>query len=87
MSETSRHDRLTEDRDRLEAAIQEADARTLPALVREHRAVLKEIESLATPTKGSVRDQLAERRRARSGSPAADAGGQAGAAGSSASEV
>jgi hypothetical protein len=77
MSEPTRSDRLAADRDRLEAVMAGADAKALPALVREHRLVLKELESLAVPKKGSVRDQVAEKRAAR----------QARAAGAAASEV
>jgi hypothetical protein len=77
MPEPTREERLVSDRDRLEAAMDEAGPRELPALVREHRMVLAELASLAKPQKGSTRDQLAEKRAAR----------EAGASGSAASEV
>lgn len=74
---TTRVDRLTTDRDYLESAMPEASARELPALIREHRAVMKELEQLAAPVKGSIRDQLAAKRAAREagapGTPAAEA--------------
>lgn len=73
----TRLEALTADRDRLEAAIAKAEPRELAPLVREHRAVLKEIDALAEPKKGSVRDQIAEKRAAR----------RAEAAGPAASEV
>lgn len=76
-TDKTRVERLAEDRDHLEAAIETADARTLPALVREHRAVLKELAALAEPAKGSIRDQLAAKRAART----------AGTSGPAASEV
>lgn len=73
--EVTRADRLAKDRDRLEAAMDEAEPKELAALVREHRAVLKELESLAAPKKGSVRDEVAKKRAARqagtAGAPAA----------------
>lgn len=77
MSEPTRAERLTEDRDRLEAAIASAEPRELPALVREHRAVLKEIDALAEPTKGSIRDQLAARRAERQPDSASAAASEA----------
>jgi hypothetical protein len=77
LPELTRAESLAADRDRLEAAIAKAEPRELPALVREHRAVLKELEALAKPQKGSTRDQLAEKRAAR----------KAGAAGTAAAEV
>jgi hypothetical protein len=70
-------DRLTIDRDRLEVAIAEAAPRELAALVREHRAVLKEISNLAAPAKGTIRDQLAARRATRAAGPAGSAASQA----------
>lgn len=77
MSEPTRIERLRADRDRLEAAMDEAEPRELAALVREHRTVLAEIEKLAATPKGSVIDQIAQKRRER----------EAGAAGSTAAEV
>lgn len=65
MSEPTRVERLVQSRDRLESAMKEAGPRELPALAREHRAVLKEIAHLAEPVKGSIRDQLAAKRAAR----------------------
>ena len=61
----TRVDRLIIDRDRLEAAITKAAPSLLPKLVNEHRAVLAEIDKLAEPKKGSVRDQLAAKRATR----------------------
>ena len=69
--------RLEGDRDLLEAAMVAATPGTLAGLVREHRMVLAELDSLAAPKKGSTRDQLAEKREAR----------KSGAAGSSPAEV
>jgi len=74
---SDRKTRLEADRDLLEAAMAEATPGTLAGLVREHRMVLAELESLAAPKKGSTRDQLAEKRAAR----------KAAAKGSAASEV
>lgn len=74
----TRVERLERDRDLLEESIETASSSALPALVREHRQVLKELAALAEPEKGSTRDQLAERRREREAR-------QAGAAGSSSS--
>lgn len=71
MSEPSHADRLDLDRERLEAAMSEASPRELPALVREHRAVLKELAAMEKPKEGSTRDQLAAKRAART-SRAAD---------------
>lgn len=76
-SELGRVDRLTIDRELLERAMLTAGPKELPSLVREHRAVLAEIEKLAKPAKGSIRDQVADKRAQRqagsSGSPAAEA--------------
>lgn len=65
MSELTHRDRLECDRDRLEAAMVQAEPRELAGLVREHRAVLKEIAALAAPAKGTIRDQLAAKRATR----------------------
>ena len=73
MPEPTRLERLTSDRDHLEAAIASAEPRELSALVREHRAVLKEIDELAGPVKGTIRDQLAAKREARQASAAGSA--------------
>jgi hypothetical protein len=62
---SDRATRLAADRDRLEAAMDEASPATLAGLVREHRMVLAELESLAAPKAGSTRDQLAAKRAAR----------------------
>lgn len=76
MPEATRAERLAIDRDLLESAMAEAEAKELPALIREHRQVLKELETLAVPAKGSIRDQLAEKRATRKagapGTPAAE---------------
>ena len=77
MAEQTRAERLTADRDLLELAMADATPSQLPALVKEHRAVLAEIEKLAATPKGSVIDQIAQKRRER----------EAGAAGSPATEV
>lgn len=77
MAEATRTERLEADRDRLEQAIAEASPRELAGLVREHRALLKELAALAEPAKGSIRDQLAAKRQAR----------EAGASGSASPEV
>jgi hypothetical protein len=66
---SERATRLEQDRDRLEAAMDEATPATLAGLVREHRMVLAELESLAAPKAGSTRDQLAARRAAREANP------------------
>ena len=65
---SDRATRLAEDRDLLEAAMLEAKPATLAGLVREHRMVLAELESLAAPKAGSTRDQLAAKREARKSS-------------------
>jgi len=77
MSDPTRADRLASDRDRLEAAMDEALPKELAPLVREHRMVLAELAALSGPKKGSTRDQLAEKRAAR----------KAGSSGSAAAEV
>ena len=70
----TRLQRLIDTRDRLEAAIAGCKSvRDLPALCREYRLLLEEIDSLTTKEGVSVADQLAERRSAK---------GAAGAAGS-----
>ena len=51
--------------DRLLAELPSADARTLPALVRELRNVLAELEALSPSTKGTALDDLAARRATR----------------------
>jgi hypothetical protein len=65
MSEPTRLERLESDRDLLESAMLSAAPREMAALVREHRAVLKELAALAEPAKGNIRDQLADKRKAR----------------------
>ncbi|HRD59369.1 hypothetical protein [uncultured Nocardioides sp.] len=77
MSDPTHVERLTEDRDRLERAMDEAEPRELAALVREHRAVLKEIAHLAVPAKGTIRDQLAAKRAARESDAAGSAAAKA----------
>ena len=55
------HDRadiLAKLRDDLVRQQQQADDRTLPALSRELRAVLAELEQLAVPPEGSVSERL-----------------------------
>lgn len=71
---SDRATRLAEDRDRLEAAMDEATPGTLAGLVREHRMVLAELESLAAPKAGSTRDQVAEKRKQREARKADAAG-------------
>ena len=51
--------------DRLLAELPTADARTLPALVRELRNVLAELDALSPSTKGTALDDLAARRATR----------------------
>jgi hypothetical protein len=65
LAERTRLERLEQDRTAIEAAIEIAEPHQLPALVREHRLLLAEIESLAKPKEGSTRDQLAQRRASR----------------------
>jgi hypothetical protein len=57
--------RLEAVRDRLALAIGEADPKELPALSREYRATLAEIEALPKEKGSATVDQLKERRAAR----------------------
>lgn len=59
-----RRERLVATRDQLCNALQGCkSARDLPALSREYRAVLSELDSLAPEEVSSVVDQLAQRRK------------------------
>lgn len=65
----SRLDLLRYDADRLAEAIAEATPSTLPALVREHRAVLAEVEELSAASaerEMTVLDEIAAHRAAKS---------------------
>lgn len=57
--------RLTAVRASLEAAMAEALPKELPALSREYRAVLAELEAIPAETSTATVDQLRERRAAR----------------------
>lgn len=75
----TRVERLEAARDALAAAIASADEARLPALVKEYRATLAELESLAPEEpeqKGTALDELKKRRAARLAG-AADCGGSA----------
>ncbi len=61
----SRLDDLTAARSRLIEALAAADVRELPAIVRELRAVLVELDELKPAEKGNAVDDLAARRAAR----------------------
>jgi hypothetical protein len=66
MASEDRRNRLVEARDQLSNALQSCESvRDLPALSREYRAVLSELDSLAGEEVTSVVDQLAERRDAK----------------------
>ena len=66
MDRESRLDRLIATRDRLVAALAECESsRDLPALSREYRQTLAEIDSLHTEDGLDVVDQLAKRRTAK----------------------
>lgn len=52
-------------RDRLDEEIQGADARELPALARELRQVLAELDALPVPDSKAPADEIAKRRAAR----------------------
>lgn len=71
MADRTRAERLAMDRDLLEAAMAEGDPKALPALVREHRAVMAELEALTPQAKaGDPLDEIAARRSARGGATA-----------------
>ena len=60
-----REARLRAARDQLAQAMAEATATTLPALAREYRITMAELDSLTTGEEESVVDQLAQRRSAK----------------------
>jgi hypothetical protein len=62
--------RLEDLRDRLEVAMQTAEPRELPALGREYRATLAELEALPSETKRTTLDELRAKRAARKSDPA-----------------
>jgi hypothetical protein len=66
LAQMERLERLTHARDLLSDALSECgSSRDLPALSREYRAVLSEIDSLSGGEVKDVVDQLAERREAK----------------------
>lgn len=67
MADGDRVERLEADRKRLELAMDDCEPRELASLVREHRAVMKEIAELtpADEKVGDPVDDLARRRAAR----------------------
>ena len=60
-----REARLRAARDQLAEAMAEATPTTLPALAREYRITMAELDSLTTGEEESVVDQLAQRRSAK----------------------
>ena len=60
-----REARLRAARDQLAEAMTEATPTTLPALAREYRITMAELDSLTTGEEESVVDQLAQRRSAK----------------------
>lgn len=65
-TEPTRRDRLETDRDALEAAIAGCESlRDLPSLIREHRAVLAELDALPNQAEVSSADEIAARRASR----------------------
>ena len=73
----TRLERLEAARDALAVAVASVDPEKLPAVVKEYRATLAEIEQLApAEQKGTPLDELKKRRAAR-GAGAAAAGGSA----------
>jgi hypothetical protein len=60
-----RRDQLIDLRDRLSALLAGADERTAPALSRELRAVMAELEQLPDESKKATVDELKERRASR----------------------
>jgi hypothetical protein len=66
MATTTRRERLEQARDALSEAIDACESkRDLPALVREYRATLAEIDALPIPQEVSDADEIAARRAAR----------------------
>jgi hypothetical protein len=65
MSDLDRRTRLTDTRDRIAAALQDCTARDLPALSREYRQVMAELDELAGEEVVDAVDQLAARRDAK----------------------
>jgi hypothetical protein len=73
-AELTQRARLAALRDRLADQITSADERALPALSREYRAVLADLEALPSESSTATVDQLKERRaeRRRRGAAAAN---------------
>ena len=61
-----REARLTAARDLLAAAMADATPTALPALAREYRQTLAELDSLSVGEENSVLDEIARRRNAKS---------------------
>jgi hypothetical protein len=65
MSDLDRANRLKDTRDRLAAALEDASTRDLPALSREYRLVMAELDELSGEEVDDAVDQLAARREAK----------------------
>jgi hypothetical protein len=65
MSDLDRANRLKDTRDRLAAALEDASTRDLPALSREYRLVMAELDDLSGEEVDDAVDQLAARREAK----------------------